>query len=70
MMFESQHLTKNREPVTNVFEDGNWLKWFPQHTNTLSTNYSNTHLMETNLLLLTTKKDRQKAQSVVRNMYN
>ena len=29
LMFETQHLTKNREPVTNVFEDGNWVKWFP-----------------------------------------
>lgn len=29
LMFESQHLTKTREPITNIFEDGNWMKWFP-----------------------------------------
>ena len=31
MMFESQHLTKNREPLEKEFEDGYWFKWFP-HT--------------------------------------
>lgn len=36
LMFESQHLTKTREPITNIFEDGNWVKWFP-NTNEYAT---------------------------------
>ena len=31
LMFESPHLTKNREPLEKEFEDGYWFKWFP-HT--------------------------------------
>ena len=29
-MFESQYLTKNEETLGQVFEDGNWFKWFPK----------------------------------------